>query len=181
MAKKCVKCDKEIPKHIWVDNKKRNLQRRKYCLDCSPFGLHNTGQLEKAGERRAYQPRHCTSCGKLFVKKKGKLCYTCAFGSALKTRMDKVYNVVGESCWLCGYNKGEIGRKVLNFHHIDPSNKCMDLTSREMKGYAWPTVVLEIKKCVLLCCRCHQEYHAGLIPDEIMVLLYERKWKSLIL
>jgi hypothetical protein len=33
----CQNCNKEFQSKVIIDNKERNLQRRKYCLDCSPF------------------------------------------------------------------------------------------------------------------------------------------------
>jgi hypothetical protein len=45
MPKKCVKCDNEFPFIVTVEGKKRNLKSRKYCLDCSPWGQHNTKKI----------------------------------------------------------------------------------------------------------------------------------------
>ena len=36
-----------VTRTVIVDGVKKNLQRRKYCLECSPFGHHNTVSLEK--------------------------------------------------------------------------------------------------------------------------------------
>ena len=41
----CKKCNQKFPNSLKIDDKIRNLQRRKYCLNCSPFGKHNTKQL----------------------------------------------------------------------------------------------------------------------------------------
>src|SRR4051812_39638663 len=45
--KNCVKCNKSFPNLLKIDNKIRNLCKRKYCLECSPFGMKNTRQLHK--------------------------------------------------------------------------------------------------------------------------------------
>ena len=34
-------------------------------------------------------------------------------------------------------------------------------------------------KCVSLCCRCHREFHAGLISREKMYSIYIEKWKEI--
>ena len=47
MANQCRNCGENIPASIVVDDKKRNLQNRKYCLQCSPFGEHNTKQIHR--------------------------------------------------------------------------------------------------------------------------------------
>ena len=52
----CLKCDKDFPNFLIIDGKKRNLSKRKYCVDCSPFGHHNTRPL--------YDNTHCAACGK---------------------------------------------------------------------------------------------------------------------
>ena len=72
MKKICQNCKKEFESKIEVDGKIRNLQNRKYCLNCSLFGEHNTSQLDK------YQKGHkiCYGCKKELklsdFNKKGK-------------------------------------------------------------------------------------------------------------
>jgi len=43
--RKCKICQSELLSWIEIDGIKRNIQSRKYCLKCSPFGKHNTKQL----------------------------------------------------------------------------------------------------------------------------------------
>ena len=43
----CRKCETPFPVKKEIDGKVRNLQNRKYCLTCSPFGSGNTKKLEK--------------------------------------------------------------------------------------------------------------------------------------
>ena len=38
----CKNCGKEFETWIEIDGIKRNLKSRKFCLECSPFGKHNT-------------------------------------------------------------------------------------------------------------------------------------------
>src|SRR5271169_5077671 len=40
----CQKCKRKFPFLMEVDGTKRNLSGRKFCLDCSPFGKHNTSK-----------------------------------------------------------------------------------------------------------------------------------------
>lgn len=46
----CEKCGGYFPFLVEINGKKRNLKNRKYCLVCSPFGLHNTKNLVDASE-----------------------------------------------------------------------------------------------------------------------------------
>lgn len=41
----CKKCKSEFKIRQVIDGKTHNLQRRKFCLNCSPFGQHNTRNL----------------------------------------------------------------------------------------------------------------------------------------
>ena len=38
----CKKCNSRFPNRTNIDGRKVNLSSRKYCLDCSPYGKHNT-------------------------------------------------------------------------------------------------------------------------------------------
>ena len=44
--KACKQCGKRIPARMIVNGIRRNLKGRKYCFECSPFGQHNTTQLD---------------------------------------------------------------------------------------------------------------------------------------
>ena len=70
----------------------------------------------------------------------------------------KAITFAGGKCIKCGYNKYP---EVLEFHHIDPSKKDFNVSS---KGHcrSWERVSEEIKKCILLCANCHRELHVEL-------------------
>jgi very-short-patch-repair endonuclease len=42
----CAKCQSLIPPSIIIEGKRHSMNRRKYCLACSPFGLRNTRKLD---------------------------------------------------------------------------------------------------------------------------------------
>lgn len=180
--RKCLKCGNDIPKTVVIDGRRRNLNNRRFCFDCSPFGLHNTRNLaDEKGNTKLVNKRFCVECGREYnsAHRKGAMCFGCYFNRRLKIRSDKVYGIVGEKCWLCGYDKGQIGRKVLCFHHMVPSEKCFELTARDMVGRDWETVWSEMKKCSLLCCRCHVEFHAGIIEAEEIERVYRKEWAGI--
>ena len=65
----------------------------------------------------------------------------------------------GQKCRVCGYSK-EI--TALDFHHVDPTQKDFSLSKmREGHRKSWEVICDELDKCVLVCCRCHTEIHAG--------------------
>src|SRR5438105_2918049 len=44
----CKKCKTEFKINQWINGKRYNLGKRKYCLNCSPFKKHNTRDLTKS-------------------------------------------------------------------------------------------------------------------------------------
>jgi hypothetical protein len=64
----------------------------------------------------------------------------------------------------------------MDFHHYDRNEKEMSLTVSEM-NLSWDRIFNEAKKCLLLCCRCHREYHAGLIPHTKVKETYYERWR----
>ena len=173
MARICKKegCNNHVPKsHVDENGKKHNCQKRKFCLDCSPFGQHNTRNLNNKNTGI------CCKCGEQSQNGRQK-CFKCFFEERSVKISKKVYNIVGYDCWKCGYDKGYEGKAILDFHHLNPKNKLFSLTTRELTGHAWKRVFNEMQKCVSLCCRCHREYHAGLVSDEEIDIIYKQKWK----
>ena len=181
--RECKKCGNSIPKLLRIDGKRKNLQNRKFCLECSPFGEHNTRDLSKRNKTNVYK-RVCGECGREFNSKyqkgqgKGK-CHTCYFNEKLARRKKKVYSIVGTACWVCLYDKGMEAVSVLDFHHVVRETKCFNVSSREMANLRWDSVLAEIKKCALLCCRCHREVENGLIDERTIANIYAERWRGI--
>lgn len=57
-------------------------------------------------------------------------------------------NMFGNKCVICGSNE------KLHFHHINPSEKLFDI-SDGVVNYSVERCIEEIKKCNLLCDKCH--------------------------
>lgn len=90
-----------------------------------------------------------------------------------------VYSTVGTACWYCGYDKGIKASRVLDFHHVDPAKKEFNISAREITMLKWERIIIEIKKCVLLCCRCHREEQIGLINSSEILSIYNKRWSEL--
>ncbi len=60
-------------------------------------------------------------------------------------------------CVLCGEDTPE----VLDFHHLDPTQK--DFTIGTATNYSWSKLKSEIEKCVVVCKNCHTKIHAKLV------------------
>lgn len=69
----CKKCGKEFSSYIKVNGILKNLCNRKYCLECSPFGGHNTSKIHIEIEEK-----FCKFCdkklNKISKKWNGKYC-----------------------------------------------------------------------------------------------------------
>lgn len=69
----------------------------------------------------------------------------------------KIKTEHGGACVVCGYDKCI---QALEFDHLEPKNK--EYTVSSMRDKLSPAL-REAAKCLLLCCRCHRERHAGLL------------------
>ncbi len=168
------KCNRAIPLRAWIQGKKRNLQHRKYCFTCSPFGHHNTRKLgEKTLAQTRKLLREC-KCGRNHHRRYGSMCPACRHRKRQTACNAKIYSVVGEACWICGYNRT---RRNLCFHHVNPATKLFCLTTREMM-LKWTRVCCELQKCILVCANCHGEIHDNLIDYQVVKRLHRNEWSK---
>lgn len=160
--KKCKKCQGRIPSTIVIEGKRRNLSKRKFCLDCSKFGSHNTKPIDPDSIKVSRNYSTFTDEQKirnqLSVWKKGI------------NRKQMLVDMKGGKCEKCGYNKC---LRALTFHHRESDKKSFTLDTRCMRGTKWEKIVKEAEKCELLCFNCHMEHHEeeddanGLYKQEI--------------
>lgn len=129
-----------------IDEIVRSLYRRRFCLGCSPFGVHNTSKdppgslapsdlIEHRRKRRnaktyRYLKKHRRQLKRQLVAARGGRCVSCAYAGTLA---------------------------ALDFHHRDPSTK--DFAISKFSG-SWDQLLAESEKCDLLCANCHRLRHA---------------------
>jgi len=65
---------------------------------------------------------------------------------------------MGGACAICGYNECN---DSLCLHHLDPTQKEFSFGGVTKNPKAWGKIIVELRKCVLLCHNCHSEIHAG--------------------
>ncbi len=133
----CINCGNNIPCKKKIDGKTKNISRRKYCLDCSPFGQHNTRVLKGEDKRRTRK----TSEKVVSWRRRTKM---------------RAVNLKGGKCSKCGYAKS---LAALVFHHRDPNEKEFSFAGIAKK---WDAIEKELAKCDLLCMNCHAELHEEL-------------------
>ena len=139
-------CGREFPAKMVIGGKVRSLYRRSFCLECSPFGDHNTSRfplglrtsdeaLKARRDRRREQFRRS-------LRKRRR-----------KRKLDLVV-AYGGRCVDCGYSTCP---EALQFHHRDPSTK--DFGLGEFSG-SLARLIEEAAKCDLVCANCHRARHA---------------------
>jgi hypothetical protein len=169
--KNCAVCSNKFPSWIKIDGKYRNLKNRKYCLECSTFGKHNTVKLEKINNDFRTCPK-CKQSKSLsdFYPRRGKdgsscYCKICSNSHAIYRQRKFKINCVeykGGSCSICGYNKC-IG--ALEFHHKDPTKKDYTIANQRFVKFD-DRIKKELDKCILVCANCHREIHGNLIDKK---------------
>ena len=151
--KQCRKCGSYVPLRIFIDGRERNLQNRKFCLQCSPFGGRNTKPDDPSTpcykKRVNGKPVHYS----LWSEKAKELNRAWQYRRR-KERRGKVILLAGGCCIRCGYDKCI---RALSFHHRDPATKRFPLNTRVLQSHSWDEILEEVKKCDLLCLNCHME------------------------
>ena len=61
-----------------------------------------------------------------------------------------------KKCTVCA----ESDIRTLEFDHTDPATKRFSISQAVRLGYSWSDVLLEIKKCRILCANCHKKHTA---------------------
>ena len=77
-----------------------------------------------------------------------------------RCRENKVKAVaeMGGKCVKCDYDRCI---DALEFHHVD-LKKEKRFVRHALSKFSYERIKSELKKCILVCCRCHREIHAGL-------------------
>lgn len=152
----CNNCKSSFKTKIKIDNKWRNLGNRKYCLTCSPFGLHNTRKLNE-GEVIGNNECKCKKCNKDYiydrVKNRRGICGSCQVTLYRKRVKIKLVAYKGGKCQICNYNKCI---EALQFHHKDPNKKEFQISGMSL---GFERLKIEVDKCDLVCANCHIELH----------------------
>ncbi len=157
----CNLCGELFPKQIWIDGKRRHLNKRKYCLKCSPFGQRNSRKLQRplsayTEEKmccrcNVWKPRDDFYIGRSWCKG----CYIDYVREQNTLRKGRAVQVLGGKCLDCGW----VGPLcTFDFHHRDPAEK--EFIWSAVRRRKWEVIEAEINKCDLLCVNCHRTRHA---------------------
>lgn len=162
----CQQCGNEFPSWVIVDGKQRNVGSRKYCLECSPFGSHNTKQIHKSGPSAVVVVENtCVVCRRTFrASGNRQMCNSCTV--TIKRMRNKVLAVcyLGGECVECGFRGSP---SSFAFHHRDSDTKEFALSTK-FDRMSWEKLKAELDKCDLLCIRCHGEKHSRYNDPDLM-------------
>ena len=64
-----------------------------------------------------------------------------------------------KKCVICGENE----QVCLDFHHVNPNHKDVEVSKLQYSTYSQKKIINEIEKCIILCANCHRKVHANLI------------------
>ncbi len=141
----CESCGAEFPSRMEIDGVVRNLQHRRFCLGCSPFGAHNTARTPPgalgADELVEYRRRRRNAKTLRYQKKRRR---------EMKSRL---VAALGGRCVDCGY-AGTVA--ALDFHHRESLAKDFAISAF---GGSWTRLVAEAAKRDLICANCHRLRH----------------------
>src|SRR4051794_5013008 len=161
----CQACGRTFPVKAVIGGQMRSFYNRRFCLECSPFGTHNTSGtpigLYSADE-----------LAEMRRKKRNAKTYRSQKRRRLRRKKDLV-EAAGGRCMDCGY----IGAPaVMDFHHRDPSTK--EFALADFSG-SLKRLLTEAAKCDLICANCHRLRHLTLesVAPVHPVVLHRRKRK----
>lgn len=112
----------------------------------------------------------CTKCGKTLPidqfnwrnKSKGtrrsecKFCHSKYMKEKYQEKKQIINNLKQQQCCVkCGDNRPY----VLDYHHLDPNIKDMNVSRMLSNRSNINDVKQEINKCIVLCANCHREFH----------------------
>jgi hypothetical protein len=64
-----------------------------------------------------------------------------------------------KQCVICK----ETASEVLDWHHVNPTNKKGQIASMVKKNRPFSLIFEELEKCICVCANCHRKIHAGTV------------------
>lgn len=157
----CKRCDSQFPSTMIIDGVRRELHRRKFCLECNPYGKRTQHTLLHLKQGLS---KKCTKCKKTKIvdcfhtrtdghyRSRCKGCCNKRSLEDARKRKEDVVEYLGGRCKDCD----EVFPScVYDCHHLDPDEKDFAISTK----LDWETTKQELDKCILLCSNCHRIRH----------------------
>lgn len=116
--------------------------------------------------------KNCPNCQKKY-NSSSDYCISCLNIFRKSERIDRINQIVGSQCWLCGYSKNS---NSLLFFHVDEQSKKFSLTPNNLVTKDWKSVLKEIKKCILVCPNCYKEIENGFVSESYCSKVHRDNW-----
>lgn len=169
----CRNCGASFPNLVEIGGRVRNLQNRKFCLNCSPFGYKNTSSRPPILTSATHG--YCNVCKQTlprdhFYARSGRRqnlmtwCKNCCREVPRLRRRDlKILCIeyLDGKCVHCDY---EGHPAPFDFHHTNPDNKTFGVSTYicehrgKLEGIP-QELKDELDKCELVCSNCHRIIH----------------------
>ena len=106
----------------------------------------------------------CKFCGKIHggCWQTGIVCPTCVSKIRRMTRKIMAIKELGGKCQRCGWKPTNREVAAMEFHHKGVGKK--EFAIGDKINHKWETILPEIRKCELLCARCHRIEHSRKEP-----------------
>src|SRR5262249_2255796 len=142
------------------------------------IGLERNPSWKRSPNLRRYNAMithdatRCVACGSALHGKQTRFCsrvcknhYSYGFYASQKSRglrrKQQLVRMLAGRCAVCGYDRC---LSALSFHHKDPTQKRFPLDMRHLTNRKWEAILIEARKCTLLCLNCHAETHHPQVP-----------------
>lgn len=76
-----------------------------------------------------------------------------------KRTKQRIVDAMGGKCVECDY---DACISALELHHLNPTEKLFSFGSIRARPRAWKSIVMELKKCIMVCSNCHREIETGI-------------------
>lgn len=132
--------------------------REKKCSKCKI--IKSVEDFRKHKNTKDGFQHQCKSCQSAYYHNSPNYQKVAKEGAANRRKLAKDFVTEWKlkGCIYCGYNKCA---DAIDCHHT--GNKESDIGLMKRKGMSLIRIKQELEKCIPLCCRCHREYHVGLI------------------
>jgi hypothetical protein len=129
--KKCTKCNKEKSLLDFNNAKERKDGLSSWCKEC----VRDNGKKHYKSDPKKYLENH----------RKNR-----------KIRFKWFEDIKDNSkCLKCDEKRNWL----LDFHHLDPKQKTLHISTAVRKSKSEEIVKEELKKCIVLCSNCHRDFH----------------------
>ena len=155
----CGKCGKELPLTEFYRDYRREGRYKPICKAC--WAIRKKEYKEKNRERIAESDRRYYEANKAKINQRKS-----RWQKENRERVTEQQRVRRENgnklllqlktpCVKCG----EARSWVIQFHHINPSEKMFEITIETVLCKKQEAVKKEVSKCACLCANCHTEFH----------------------